>query len=163
MALRPAHTYQDGDRVAFCGTLLTLSTDPSARSVRRSGDVLILPAGDAAAVRSRLIRWYKSQAKSVFAARVRALAPEAGVLYGPVRVSDAATRWGSCGKHDSINLNWRLLLAPPEILDYVVVHELCHIGRRDHSPAFWARVQRLMPDWKSRRAWLSAHRFELEL
>ena len=86
-----------------------------------------------------------------------------GVSPGPLRVSDARTRWGSCGKDDSVNLCWRLLLAPPPILDYVIVHELAHTVHRDHSKAFWAVVSRFVPDWKQKRRWLADHRMELTL
>ena len=162
-ALRPAHPFDTGDTLPFCGEALSLVCVPAARCVRRAGSVLTVPAGDREQVRARVIGWYRAQARAVFAARVRALAPLAGVTPGPVRVSSAKTRWGSCGNGDSVNLNWRLLLAPPEILDYVAVHELCHIGQRDHSGAFWARVAAIVPDWKQKREWLKRHRAELEL
>ena len=64
------------------------------------------------------------------------------------------TRWGSCSSRGNLNFNWRLMLAPPRVLDYVVVHELCHRKHMDHSPAFWQEVGNLLPDYKTLRKWL---------
>jgi len=73
------------------------------------------------------------------------------------------SRWGSCGIHDDINLNWLLILAPVEVFEYVVVHELCHIAQRNHSAAFWSLVARHCPDYKQQRLWLKQHGASLML
>ncbi|NOR81656.1 MAG: DUF45 domain-containing protein [Methyloprofundus sp.] len=73
------------------------------------------------------------------------------------------SRWGSCGIHNDINLNWLLILAPAEVFEYVVIHELCHIEQRNHSAAFWALVARHCPDYKQRRLWLKQHGASLML
>ena len=73
------------------------------------------------------------------------------------------SRWGSCGVHNDINLNWLLILAPAKVFEYVVIHELCHIGQRNHSAAFWALVERHCPDYKQRRLWLKQNGASLML
>ena len=77
-----------------------------------------------------------------------------GVDYGQITIRSQKTRWGSCSSKGNLNFNCLLLLAPPEVLDYVVVHELCHRKEMNHSPRFWAEVARVMPDYKVRRKWL---------
>ena len=76
------------------------------------------------------------------------------VTYGTVRLSSARTRWGSCSARGNLNFHWKLILMPPEVLDYVVVHELAHRREMNHSPRFWAIVEKVLPDYKERRRWL---------
>ena len=77
-----------------------------------------------------------------------------GVTYGRISIRAAKTRWGSCSGEGNLNFHWKLILMPPEILDYVVVHELAHRKQMNHSPLFWAEVEKVLPDYKARRAWL---------
>ena len=99
----------------------------------------------------------RARAKDVFARRVAELAPVVGVSWGNITVRFQRTRWGSCSAKGNLNFNALLLLAPPEVLDYVVVHELCHRRELNHSPRFWAEVARALPDYAQNRAWLKAH------
>ncbi len=157
LAQRPAHSYLDGEPFPFSGRTLCLRREAGARRVRLEGDALVVPEGDAAATRALLTSWYKAQAKALFKERLAALSAQTGITPETLRLSDAKTRWGSCGAKGGVNLNWRLALAPPEILDYVIVHELCHLRERNHSAAFWALVTRFCPEWKERRRWLAEH------
>ena len=86
--------------------------------------------------------------------RVRQYAPLVGVTYGRITIRNQRTRWGSCSGKGNLNFNCLLMLCPPEILDYVVVHELCHRKELNHSDRFWSEVERVMPDYRSRRKWL---------
>ncbi len=96
----------------------------------------------------------KKQAGADLTARVRHFAPLAGVNYGRVTIRAQKTRWGSCSKAGNLNFNCLLMLVPPEIRDYVVIHELCHRKHMNHAPAFWTAVEALCPDYRQRRAWL---------
>lgn len=96
----------------------------------------------------------KNRAKKVFAERVAHYAPLVGVSYGRITIRTQKTRWGSCSAAGNLNFNCLLLLAPPEVLDSVVVHELCHRKHMNHSKAFYAEIDRVMPDYKARHAWL---------
>ena len=96
----------------------------------------------------------KKRAKIAFRERVGYYAPLVGVSYGQITIRSQKTRWGSCSSKGNLNFNCLLLLAPPEVLDYVVVHELCHRKEMNHSPRFWEEVARVMPDYKVRRKWL---------
>jgi len=86
--------------------------------------------------------------------RVRQFAPQVGVTYGGITVRNQKTRWGSCSSKGNLNFNCLLMLAPPEVRDYVVVHELCHRLEMNHSERFWAEVARVLPGWKASRKWL---------
>ena len=99
-------------------------------------------------------KWYRQQARSVFTERVDFYAGEFGFKYAKLKLSSARTRWGSCSAKGNINLTWRLVMAPLEIIDYVVVHELSHLREHNHSKAFWLQVEATLPDYKSRRKWL---------
>ncbi len=83
------------------------------------------------------------------------------VTYGRISIRDQKTRWGSCSGKGNLNFNWRLILAPEEVLDYVVVHELAHRREMNHSPAFWKLVEEILPDYRIRRQWLKQHGAEL--
>ena len=93
-------------------------------------------------------------AKVWFADRVARFAPLMGITYGSVTIRTQKTRWGSCTGRGDLNFNCLLMLAPEEIRDYVVVHELCHRRHMDHSAAFWSEVEQVLPDYKTRRKWL---------
>ncbi len=98
--------------------------------------------------------WYRAQAKQILAERVDFYANQYGLQYKKIGITSARTRWGSCGVNGSLNFSWRLILAPLEVVDYVVVHELVHTVFHNHSQRFWKRVEKIMPDYKERRKWL---------
>ncbi len=99
-------------------------------------------------------RWYRAEAKQILSERVRLYASQCGLQYKKIGITSARTRWGSCSADGSLNLSWRLILAPLEAVDYVVVHELVHTVFHNHSKRFWKRVEKIMPDYKERRKWL---------
>ena len=100
------------------------------------------------------LRELAARAKRVIPERVRHFAPLVGVGYGRIAIRCQRTRWGSCSAQGNLNFNCLLLLAPPEVLDSVVVHELCHRREMNHSARFYAEVQRVMPDYRKWEAWL---------
>jgi predicted metal-dependent hydrolase len=102
-----------------------------------------------------LERWYRGQAASRLVADTQRWSSIMDVTPRDVRVRDQKRRWGSCGADGTIRFNWRLVMAPTDIIDYMVVHELAHLRVLNHSPAFWAEVARFMPDYAERRARLN--------
>ena len=89
--------------------------------------------------------------------RVAHFAPLVGVTYGRITIRNQRTRWGSCSSKGNLNFNCLLMLTPPEVIDYVVVHELCHRKQMNHSAAFWREVASCLPDYAAQRAWLREH------
>lgn len=94
------------------------------------------------------------EALKVIPARVEYFAKVIGVTYGKITIRNQKTRWGSCSSKGNLNFNCLLMLAPSEVLDYVVVHELCHRKQMNHSKAFWSEVEKVLPDYKEARKWL---------
>jgi len=95
--------------------------------------------------------------------RVSYYAKKYGFEVKKIRISSARTRWGSCSTRGTLSFTWRLILAPQDVVDYVVVHELCHLRELNHSKNYWALVEEIMPDYKVRRAWLKKHGGTLKL
>lgn len=89
-------------------------------------------------------------------------APRLGVPFGRIAIRDQRTRWGSCSSRGTLSFNWRLVLAPLEVAEYVVVHELCHLREPNHSPRFWQLVAAARPGYREQRRWLAEHGWELQ-
>ena len=96
----------------------------------------------------------REKAREVLTDRTDYYADILNVTYGRISIRDQKTRWGSCSREGNLNYNWRLILAPAAVLDYVVVHELCHRKQMNHSSAFWREVERVMPDYRQKEKWL---------
>lgn len=103
------------------------------------------------------VRALANRAVDYIPKRVAHFAPLVGVSYGRITIRNQRSRWGSCSGKGNLNFNCLLMLAPPEVLDYVVVHELCHRKEMNHSPRFWAEVERVLPNWREQRRWLNEH------
>jgi predicted metal-dependent hydrolase len=135
----------------YLGETLRLVPEPRRTRVHRRGDDLLVPGGDA---RGALERWYRRRARVEIAARLDAATARAGTRYAGLTIRAQRTRWASCSSTGAMSFNWRLLLAPPEVLDYVVEHEVCHLEVMDHSPRFWQLLAARVPDWRRHAAWL---------
>lgn len=114
------------------------------------------------AARDHFIRWYSERAKAWLSSRVADYQSRMEVSPAGVKVQDLGNRWGSCGKADWLYFHWKAILLPARIAEYVVVHEIAHLREPHHTPAFWLRVERAMPDYAQRKAWLAEHGIEIE-
>ena len=166
--------WRDGTRLPFLGGTLVLVLDPGVRGVLLHEPAATPPAhtdaiaepperrlhiglplqADAAQIREGVQRWLQRQALQLFEARCGHYAPQLGVQVRRLRLSSAQTRWGSASADGTVRLNWRLIHFGLASIDYVVVHELAHLREMNHSPAFWAVVHSVMPDYQSRRGTL---------
>jgi len=151
----PRFLFQNGTHLPYLGTELALkvSIAPARRAACRcESDSLALNVPHSAAIRPAIEAWYRRAAAIHASARLAHFAPQVGRTARKLVIRAQRTRWGSCSARGTISLNWRLMQASPEILDYVVVHELCHLLVPNHSPRFWAEVARVLPDWRRLRA-----------
>ncbi len=123
-----------------------------------------IPASDLTDTqRAALEKRYIAAAKEYFPKRAAYFQQFTGGTYSRISIRGQKTRWGSCSAKGTLSFNWRLMLAPPAVLDYVVVHELCHLSHMDHSDSFWKKVESVYPDYRTARKWLKDHGHELVL
>jgi len=150
-------TYQAGETHLYLGEAHPLRRPAGAgKQVAFDGRAFSLPAGcpePAAAFE----RWYRAAARKRLVERVAVLSAAHGYTVQRVRITGARTRWGSCSSKGSLNFSWRLVQAPLEVIDYVVIHELVHLEHPNHSRAFWQRVAEIRPEYAAQRAWLRTH------
>jgi predicted metal-dependent hydrolase len=144
-----------GDTVPYLGAELALIAEPGRERVHRRGDTLLVPG--AADPRPALERWYRRAARAEIAPRLDGACALAGSRYSDLTIRGQRTRWASCSRNGAMSFNWRLLLAPEPVLDYVIWHEVCHLEVMDHSPRFWALLRSHCPDYAAHQRWLRRH------
>jgi predicted metal-dependent hydrolase len=137
--------------VPFLGAHLRLHYDEGRTRAHRKHDALHLPASN---VHQALERWYRTQARAEIAPRLDKAARALDRRPTALAIRNQRTRWGSCSASGAMSFNWRLLLAPEPVLDYVVWHEACHLVVMDHSRRFWTLVERHVPGYREPRRWL---------
>lgn len=154
--------YVSGEAFSYLGRNYRLKVErgPFAPVKLVNGRLVVTAPGGAEQphiIRNALIRWYKHQAIRKLPERVDRYAAMVGVEPVSVGVKTFKSRWGSCTARGRLEFNWKIMLAPNGMVDYVVVHELCHLKQHDHSPAFWREVERVLPDYQRCREWLREH------
>ena len=148
--------------VPLLGDELRLVPESGRTRVHRRDQALLVPQ-DAALHAAALERWYRRTARAEIAPRLDAAVAALGCSYSALTIRNQRTRWGSCSATGAMSFNWRLLLAPEPVLDYVVWHEACHLVHLDHSPRFWALLEHHRPDYRAPQRWLRANGAGLEL
>jgi predicted metal-dependent hydrolase len=141
-----------GETVPFLGQTLRVSSEAGRSRVHRRGPELLTPAGEQQG--PALERWYRRTAQSEIAQRLDRACSAAGTSYSRLTIRGQRTRWASCSRSGAMSFNWRLLLAPEPVLDYVVWHEVCHLEVMDHSPRFWALLGSRWPQYREHARWL---------
>jgi predicted metal-dependent hydrolase len=157
--LREAHqtlarVAERGATVPYLGEPLQIVPQAGRTRVHRRGECLLVPEGDP---RPALERFYRRAARVEIGARLGRATALAGTPYSGLSIRAQRSRWASCSAKGSMSFNWRLLMAPESVLEYVVWHEVCHLEILDHSPRFWALVERRWPRWREDREWLRRH------
>lgn len=123
----------------------------------------VVEAGGDGAAHQAFESFYKDKGLSRIKKRVAYFANKVGVSAGTVQIKDIGYRWASCLKRGDLHFHWKCMMAPLTIIDYIVVHELCHLHHRDHSEAFWNEVDKVLPDYRERKEWLRVRGAELDL
>jgi predicted metal-dependent hydrolase len=144
-----------GDSVPYLGRSLRLLVQPGRTRAHRRGDELLVPAG--AAQLPALERFYRRAAHAEIAPKLDRACAAIGASYSRLTIRSQRTRWASCSRSGAMSFNWRLLLAPEPVLDYVVWHEVCHLEVLDHSPRFWRLVAKHCPGYREQIRWLRIH------
>jgi len=160
----PPKHFIEGEQFLYLGKTYPLQIiDQQLEPLVLNGRFL-LAAGNQANGMQIFEKWYREQAARVIKPRTSELAEQYGFSYKIIRINGAKTRWGSCGPKGSLNFPWRLVMAPGDVIDYVIVHELVHLRIRNHTRRYWQSVKEIMPDYKQRLNWLhdNGHRLSLD-
>ena len=152
--LSSGHEYAEGEIFLFLGREYPLHILQDSNMTIERSDKLYISRTLLPDIKNHIKRWYREEAQKEIQARCMWFSLKTGHVPTMIKVTDARQRWGSCTHKGGLNFSWRLIQAPPDIVDYVVVHELVHIGQPDHSRKFWNKVQEILPDYKRRRKWL---------
>jgi predicted metal-dependent hydrolase len=163
----PPALVADGGQVPYLGERLSLAVRSEPERVRahvaRRGSGLRVALGPENELRGALEAWYRRRARAEVAPRLDAAVARVGRSYERLQIRGQRTRWASCSTSGAMSFNWRLLLAPAEILDYVVEHEVAHLDVQDHSERFWGLLGERWPAWRDHEAWLRGHGHALRL
>lgn len=164
------HTYQSGDVFLYLGMEYVLSIKAAGRKrmelAKKEEERLLLlytVSFETKGIERQIKEWYKKQAEEYITKQVEYYAQMIPGKYESITMENRKGRWGSCSSKGGLTFNWRLMMAPPEIIDYVVVHELCHLEHMDHSPSYWRAVESVLPDYKLRKEWLKENGISLNL
>lgn len=154
--------FVSGEGFAYLGrSYRLLLVDAQNVPLKLEGGRFRLVRTEAASGREHFVFWYTEHARSWLPPRVATWASRMGLSPTSSEVRDLGFRWGSCGQAGGVNFHWATILLPPAMIDYVIAHELAHLVEPNHTPEFWLRVERAMPDFEHRKAWLAAHGMEI--
>ncbi len=161
---RAHRQFTPGERFPYLGETYPLLVESQVQNgFTLAGGAFHLQADFQAQASQIFLRWYQFKARQVISERVQWYARKYRFEPQMVRFSSARTRWGSCSSRGSLSFTWRLIMAPLEIVDYVVVHELAHLVEKNHGPNFWELVGKIVPDYKQKRDWLKQNGHALSL
>lgn len=172
-AVHPPHRYADGEQFYYFGEEVYLKIEPQALKrpkVAVKEDQMIVRLHKTVSkseglrqVKKVIETFYKKKAEEVIHDRLQFFNEHYSFKYNRVSLRNQKSRWGSCSRLKNLNFNWRLIMAPIEVIDYVVVHELCHLKQMNHSPKFWGLVEETIPDYKEVRKWLRKNEYLLKV
>ncbi len=160
---------ENGDTLYYLGearTLRVIREERSRARVKMAMDLLLLWVpyeADYAYRRDQLEKWYRKEAAVVFQEKAGEFAERLSVSFQDIRIKDQKSRWGSCSSKRNMNFNWRLLMAPEPVCDYVIIHELCHLVHMNHSADFWHLVESICPAYLQYKKWLRENGKQLYL
>ena len=160
---RTPRRFLEGETFPFLGEQHRLRYVAGGEYLRQQNGEFLLGADLSPRAGDLFRTWYRARAREILEDRVEHFALRMGLTCRSVRITDAKERWGSCNAAGSLNFAWRLVMAPPPVVDYVIVHELSHLAEMNHSRRFWGRVGRVLPDYAKRRKWLRENEHLLTL
>lgn len=156
--------FADGEKFLYLGVVYPLSVDgASGAQLVFDGEKFILSGEDQSQARDVFVEWYREHAGRHISEKVQKYSRQYNIPYSKICITNAEKRWGSCNSKGILRFSWRLAMAPQDVIDYVIVHELMHIKHLNHSRAYWQEVIAIMPDFKLRKRWLFRHGHRLIL
>ena len=171
--LRPEFHYRSGDTFYYFGEPVILEVKPSEKkrpSIKIRDDKMLITLHrniskqeGIHSIKKVIEEFYRTKAEEVIRDRLDFFNEHYGFSFNRVTMRDQKSRWGSCSRLRNLNFNWRLIMAPIEVIDYVVVHELCHLKEMNHSPRYWSLVAEIMPNHKEMRHWLRKNHYLLTI
>ncbi len=158
---------QGGDTVLYLGRemqVVTQQANGDGDSVNVAENSLVVSLdSESKRLDQELEQWYREQVSQLIPVKVAKLSVEMGVTYGRLSIRGQKTCWGSCSRKGNISLNWKLIMAPESVIEYVIIHELAHLKELNHSRMFWQLVSEYCPEWRQHKKWLRDHAVELTL
>lgn len=142
------------DEYWYLGKTYKLALGKNQKELVEVADKLYVGSTNPKFAKTYLLSWYKQQARKIIVKRVEHYAALSGARYKSIGITSAETRWGSCSSEKTLNFNWKLIMAPLPVIDYVVCHELAHLTELNHSRAFWETVRKMYPLYREYRTWL---------
>jgi predicted metal-dependent hydrolase len=161
--------YRNGEVFLFLGKEypLVVEVDSSRTTMRAEiveGNLKVqTPVDDKEAIKMLVEKWYRHVAKNVFNMRIKLYQPYIPVVPNRVVIKEQKSRWGSCSSKNNLNFNYRAVMAPLSVIDYLIVHEMCHLVHLNHSPDFWRLVESILPEYRHHREWLKQNGRQLTL
>lgn len=162
--LKPIN-FEQGDHFLFLGKTykLVFTTTNSEVDLDEVNQKIVVPFAEKSTIKNKILRFYRNNAESIFRKFLDKWAERMNVRYSLLRIKDSKTLWGSCGKNGSINLNWRLILLPEELIEHIIIHELAHIVYRNHSKQFYNFISLFSKNYKEKDRWLRENSYILQL
>ena len=152
-------SYTESEKFLYLGNEYPLNVDTThAKGLRFDGQMFSLSTGG----KQEFLAWYKKSFKKIALPRLEYYAKKYHLNYSQVRLKNQKTLWGSCSGTNNINLNYLLIMAPMSVIDYVIVHELCHTIHKNHSKDFWHLVEQIFPNYKADKSWLKKNGHKLQ-
>ncbi|MBN1366321.1 MAG: M48 family metallopeptidase [Dehalococcoidales bacterium] len=152
------------DNVVYLGKplkLMQLQGEQEYAQLSLTLDKILVTASTKERTGQVLKEWYLDEAKELITQKAAGFSRKIGVKYNKLTIKSARTRWGSCSRLGNLNFNWKIIMVPEMVIDYIVIHELCHLKRMDHSSEFWKLVKIYSPDYYQHRKWLKEHEAEI--
>jgi len=146
--------FTEGQRFPYLGTEYPLSIIEGSDKPLYFNAGFFLSKGHISEAKKIFINWYRKEAVSIIEERLNRYSHMTGLKHNRVKISNAKRRWGSCTAANNLSFNWRLIMAPISVIDYVITHELAHLEEKNHSRQFWAKVSSIFPPFKKSKTWL---------
>ena len=153
------HEFTEGEEFLFMGDKVKLTfSGTNSKLIQLTEEAILFPQKHSKNVKKLLEKWYRKAALNVMTERTIYYSEKSGLKFNEIKVKNTKRQWGSCTSKGNLSYNWHLIMAPLQIIDYIIVHELSHMAERNHSPKFWKVVESILPDYKIRRKWLKSNK-----